>query len=222
MSDIHPALRATSLAATTSTDSLSGAKTIGQLNEVTEALVSSIKNFLIPVEFANDGSPTNFKISVGQLLSILDKAALGLSDVDNTSDLDKPISKAVQEELDKKLSTTNITLTVEDIQGLATLLERFRDKDALIPMRDIDGLVNALQGKADSTHQHEMTSVAGLSEALSRKAPSEHVHSLTSLTGWNDFINQLRMELSNRLTRETALDLIHQEAIVVGVNEWSN
>lgn len=222
MSDIHPALRATAVASTSTADSLAGAKTIGQLATITEELVASIKSFLIPIEFANDGSPVNFQISVEQLLSILTKASIGLGSVDNTADVDKPISHAVQTELDKKLSSSNLNLTITNIQGLQEVLNGLRSKNVKITLQEVDGLTNALSNKADRTHVHEMGSISGLAEALSRKAASEHNHSLTALNGWNDFITQLRSELANRLTVDTARDLITQEAIVVGVNEWTN
>src|SRR5690606_38474457 len=47
----------------------------------------------------------------------LTKADIGLSNVDNTSDLDKPISRAVQAELDKKANNADLApiLNLENI-----------------------------------------------------------------------------------------------------------
>lgn len=75
------------------------------------------------------------------------KAQVGLDQVDNTADLDKPISTATQAALDGKAAASH-THTIANVSGLQT----------------------ALDGKAASSHTHTIANVAGLQTALDAKA----------------------------------------------------
>lgn len=50
----------------------------------------------------------NYKIKTSILLDLVSKDALGIDQVDNTSDLDKPISTATQDALDNKVNSGNL------------------------------------------------------------------------------------------------------------------
>ena len=77
----------------------------------------------------------------------LTKSDVGLSNVDNTSDANKPVSTATQTALDGKAATSH-THAQSDVTGLAT----------------------ALSGKANTSHTHAQSDVTGLSTALADKA----------------------------------------------------
>lgn len=75
------------------------------------------------------------------------KAQVGLGNVDNTSDANKPVSTATQTALDGKANTSH---------GHA--------------IADVTGLQSALDGKAASSHTHSISNVTGLQDALDAKA----------------------------------------------------
>lgn len=73
------------------------------------------------------GVDRDFQMSVARLFSLLTKSHVGLSNVDNTSDANKPISITVQQALDTKA-----------------------DNDKIWPVVQVEGLENILLGKVDS------------------------------------------------------------------------
>ena len=67
--------------------------------------------------------PANVVTSVNNLVGdvVLDKTSIGLSNVDNTSDLGKPVSNATQSALDNKLGVgSNISLLTNDVPYLTS------------------------------------------------------------------------------------------------------
>jgi hypothetical protein len=81
----------------------------------------------------------------------LDKADVGLSNVDNTSDLNKPISTATQTALDGKANTAH-THVISDVTGLQSALDAKVDDSQLataatansVAQRTGDGSINAV------------------------------------------------------------------------------
>jgi len=86
------------------------------------------------------------------------KAQVGLDKVDNTADLDKPVSTAVQAALDGKAAASH-THTIANVTGLQT----------------------ALDGKAASSHTHTIANVTGLQSALDGKSAVGHTHNSTDI-----------------------------------------
>ena len=56
------------------------------------------------------------------------KAQVGLSDVDNTSDVDKPVSNATQTELDKKANQTQVNQLQQTITNLQTTIQQLQSQ----------------------------------------------------------------------------------------------
>ena len=56
------------------------------------------------------------------------KAQVGLSDVDNTSDADKPVSNATQTELDKKANQTQVNQLQQTITNLQTTIQQLQNQ----------------------------------------------------------------------------------------------
>lgn len=56
------------------------------------------------------------------------KAQVGLSDVDNTSDADKPVSNATQTELDKKANQTQVNQLQQTITNLQTTIQQLQSQ----------------------------------------------------------------------------------------------
>jgi len=142
----------------------------------------------------------------------LDKAAVGLSNVDNTSDANKPISTAQQTALNAKANTSHSHI-IGDVTGLQTALDgkaatshthtksQITDFAHSHVIGDVTGLQTALDGKAatshthtksqitDFAHSHVIGDVTGLQTALDGKqasgsyAASTHTHAISDTTG---------------------------------------
>jgi hypothetical protein len=116
----------------------------------------------------------------------LDKAAVGLSNVDNTADANKPISTAQQTALNAKANTSHSHI-IGDVTGLQTALDgkaatshthtrsQITDFAHSHVIGDVTGLQTALDGKqasgsyAASTHTHAISDTTGLQTALDGK-----------------------------------------------------
>jgi hypothetical protein len=94
------------------------------------------------------------------------KFQVGLGNVDNTSDANKPVSTAQQNALDAKANTTH-THVIADTTGLQT----------------------ALNGKAATVHTHVVSDVTGLQTALDNKAGVTHTHIISEVTGLQTALN---------------------------------
>jgi len=86
------------------------------------------------------------------------KAQVGLDKVDNTADLDKPISDATQAALDAKAAASHVHA-----------------------IANVTGLQAALDGKAAATHTHSISSVTGLQTALDGKTAVRHTHAASDI-----------------------------------------
>lgn len=90
----------------------------------------------------------------------VNKTQVGLGNVDNTADVNKPVSTAQQEALDGKANTVH-THAISQVTGLQT----------------------ALDAKAGTVHTHVINDVTGLQTALNNKAPLNHTHVIADTTG---------------------------------------
>lgn len=100
------------------------------------------------------------------------KTQVGLGNVNNTADADKPISTATAAALAGKAASSHAHAT-----------------------SDVTGLTAALAGKADTTHSHSMSNVTGLTDALSDKSDVGHGHSVSEVTGLSGTLTAIEDEL---------------------------
>lgn len=108
------------------------------------------------------GSTATNKILLKDIGTFLakDKTSLGLNKVDNTADIDKPVSTATETELGKKA-----------------------DKSHSHQMTEITGLSDALTGKAESTHTHLAASVTDLATAVGTVLSDKKIEPATVILG---------------------------------------
>lgn len=111
----------------------------------------------------DQGNPTSINGKTGESIT-LDKSDIGLGNVDNTADADKPISTAMQAALSGKAALVH-THAIEDINGLQTALDAKQGSIDYTP-EDASLKQNNLSS-ADSTHYPTTQAVAG---ALATKA----------------------------------------------------
>lgn len=152
-----------------------------------------------------DGS--NYRVTLNTIKASIGKADLGLSNVDNTSDLMKPVSTAVTQALAGKANLSHThSLTLNDITGLDTALASKALFNHSHQTSEISGLVDTLNSKAPSVHTHSIDDIASLAQTLSMKAESGHVHGVETIVG-----------LANILANKSDLSHIHALASVSGL-----
>ena len=160
------------------------AKKISQLPELT-----SLPDDAIHVVVVNGA---NYKIKNTKFKSSITKADIGLGNVDNTSDLDKPVSIDTQSALNQKANLLDLqsglasksdqghTHTVDEIADLADQLADVNHTHTLDSLPEVQ---NALASKSDQGHGHAIDQVVGLDsrltdleDGLSTKANSTEVN----------------------------------------------
>lgn len=95
----------------------------------------------------------------------LTKTSVGLGNVDNTSDANKPVSSATQTALNGKANTSH-THTVANVTGLQAGLDAKANTVHGHAIADVTGLQADLDGKASASHTHTIANVTGLQAAL--------------------------------------------------------
>lgn len=112
----------------------------------------------------------NYRIKLRNLKTLLgvDKAGLGLDHVDNTADIDKPVSNAVAQALSQKAPAQH-THAISSITGLQTTIEGIH--------QDVANANRDLADKTDVGHKHAIDDVTGLTTALASKVDQTAVTS---------------------------------------------
>lgn len=101
------------------------------------------------------------------------KSEMAIDRVDNTEDINKPISTSMQAALDGKAAQGH-THVKADVEGLAETLSSLES--------DVDNLKTAVADKSSIDHSHEISDVNSLSEALDGKASVSHGHAISEIT----------------------------------------
>lgn len=105
------------------------------------------------------------------LIDNLSKATIGLSEVDNTSDANKPISVAVQAALDSKAASTVVTTTVSGLMSFSDKL-KLNGIAAGATVNDTD---TNLKNRSNHTGTQAISTIVGLQSILDGKASTSLV-----------------------------------------------
>lgn len=145
--------------------------TIGDL-VTTPAVVNELS---FPVFY----SGSTYRVTLADIKASITKVTLGLGNVDNTSDVNKPVSVAVATALLGKSDIVH-SHTIQQVTGLnAALAEK-----ALVlhthNTSEVTGLDSAIAGKADLNHVHGVAEITGLTNALAAKADTTAVTALVN------------------------------------------
>ena len=92
---------------------------------------------------------------------ILTKSDVGLSNVDNVSDADKPISIATQNALNNKVNTSDLA-DYYDIATIDNMLENYAQTNHTHSISDITNLSTTLAGKSDTSHNHSLNTLSNV------------------------------------------------------------
>lgn len=110
---------------------------------------SLVGNEILPVVH----NSTNYVVTIDLIKTLITAAQIGHENVDNTADIDKPISLLVE-------------------QALVGKANQFHSHD----ISNISGLATVLAGKAEALHNHAISEITGLATALAAKAEALHNH----------------------------------------------
>jgi Phage tail repeat like len=126
----------------------------------------------------------NYRVTLNAIAALVTKTMIGLGNVDNTTDLTKPLSIATVNALINKADVNHAhNYTVSDIVGLLDVLATKANMSHNHPMTQIDGLDTALAGKSAIAHNHALAEVVGLIDALVGKANLLHNHTQSEVSG---------------------------------------
>lgn len=185
--------------------------------KLTDLQLLSVANDNMVVYVAYQGGDYALPLGIiKQLITLPTRDSLGISNVDNTSDLDKPISRDVAQALartlkdDSSIAMSQITNLVQTLAGFAdkttieealalvnTALEGKRDENTPIAISEVALLEQALLSKADASHSHTglEQAVSTIIQSLSEYARANHTHEISEVSG-------LSTELNNRPTTQ--------------------
>lgn len=100
-----------------------------------------------------------------EMISSLNKSAVGLSNVDNTSDANKPVSTAVQNALDTKASTATVTTTADGLMVFSDKV-KLNSIAAGATVNDTDA---NLKSRANHTGTQAISTIVNLQSTLDSK-----------------------------------------------------
>lgn len=186
-------------------------KTISDLPAGKDLGRSNVMEMALPVQHAS----SNYHLLVRDILELVNKALVGLENVDNTSDKNKPISDAVLQALQNKADLEHFH-SVRDIHGLSEQLARFFTINEQIPIENLRAVTRLLQDYAVKDHTHDLNQILGLSDALQGKADVQHDHELSTLPGYQNLIDIINQGLGEKLNAEQVDQRIDRKLEVFG------
>lgn len=133
----------------------------------------------------------------------LTKSDVGLDNVDNTSDANKPISTAAQTALNGKAASVH-SHAISDVTSLQTSLDAKADSSAV---------TTALSGKADTVHSHAISDVTNLQASLDAKAAVSHTH-LASEISDSTAVGRSVITAADTLAAQSALGITNTVVVV--------
>lgn len=155
---------------------------------------------------------------LSSLLALTTKDDVGLGNVDNTSDADKPLSTAQTQALAGKASQSDLEAVAQALLAKANQ----SDLDALLLaaqhfVTDTQ-LSLGLQGKANASHGHNIEDIQDLVDVLNGKASSSHQHPQSQIANLENDLNAIRTAIQQRAMSSHQ----HQPGDIVGLTEFVN
>ncbi len=181
----------------------------------------------------------DYRIQLSTLLSLVNKVRLGLDQVDNTSDLDKPLSTAAIAELAKKANVTD-TVTREEWNIFVQQLSQYVTLDNLnaaiglvnqaltekISAAEAQQLINTALSPINSAITDIQTRLSDLEIGDNAYATKVELSSAVSAVEViiNDLNNRLTLYITSndqRVSRlESRVSMLEENQIIVGPNGW--
>ena len=172
-------------------------KTIYQLDPISVVQGVDYAQVAFPVQYQQG----NFRITLDEILGKVDKIKLGLGNVDNTADMDKPLSNIAIQALSEKADRSH-QHSVAELSDWEIYTRDFYRVGGTLDLNQILGLSELLATKANIFHDHSLDSITGLVDVLGQKAAYNHVHGLETLEGFESY----RLEVVNMLAGKMSAD----------------
>ena len=172
-------------------------KTIYQLDPISVVQGVDYAQVVFPVQYQQG----NFRITLDEILGKVDKIKIGLGNVDNTADMDKPLSNIAIQALDEKADRSH-QHSVAELSDWEFYTRDFYRIGGVLDVNQIQGLTEILSGKADRFHDHALDSISGLVDILGQKAAYNHVHGLETLEGFESY----RLQVVNMIAAKMSSD----------------
>lgn len=173
----------------------------------------------------------DYRILLSTLLSLITKTRLGLENVNNTSDLDKPISTATQQALLGKVDATAVVsreewnLFVQQFGNVVSLEVLTQAVDALqlaiqskASMQDVQVLVNEALSPITTALSSLQSSVDSLT--LQMNSYATKVELSTAIAAVNNVISSMNMAFVTYMaTNDARVDSLEQRVTVLEENQ---
>jgi hypothetical protein len=168
-----------------------------------------------------------------ELTSTQVKSVIGLSNVNNTADADKPISTLTQAALDGKAATVH-THAISDVTGLQSELDNKMNVGGAFGVENIEGLQAALDlklesddlatglaTKANTVHTHVAADITDLLDVVAAKTHSHEIEDVNGLQGELDGKSPTGHghAIADITGLQTALDTLQDNIDAVEVSE---
>lgn len=168
----------------------------------------------------------DYRILLSTLLALVTKVKLGLGNVDNTSDADKPVSNAVQTELDKKLNASDAV----PVEEWNLFLNKF---SGMMSAAELQAVISQLQqavgGAVNATYlQQQITqALAPVNQTLTLLS-SNYSNLQTAITAVTTEIADVSAALAAYILANDArvkavedrLTIIEENQLIFGPNFW--
>lgn len=181
---------------------------ISQLSALPVSL--DLNTAYVPVAF----SGFNYRMPLSQIAGLVTKDSLGLNNVDNTSDADKPVSRATEQALITKADSghTHVAADITDLESVVRSYNWAHNH----AITEITGLQTALDGKINRGENIDFTQVTGLADILVRKAEVQHAHSIGDVNGLASGLQAIWSELGAKLNTADVVPA----TVVAGDVQW--
>lgn len=172
--------------------------------------ISSLVALLNPAPTAEipaseNGKTYRIKLQDIGRLSGITKASLGLDKVDNTADVDKPVSKTQALALAGKADKIH-THEISHVNQLQQELDLKADKVHTHLAADITDLDAELSKRAVKQHTHTAADITDLAVELAKKADKIHKHVIADVTGLDADLTAIKADIDALETDLAKLD----------------
>lgn len=186
---------------------ISNAITFGQLNELVQLRGSEI----VPIEL----NGKNYHIKLSRLITLFDKEVFGLDLVDNTRDIDKPLSSVAIEALGLKADLEH-THELSEVIGLEEELLTKAGLEHSHAIDDVDGLNEMLDSITTSVNGF-FSEIVTLRDDLLTKVDIDHSHDMSQVDGLNAAIQSLQDQLYTLASQPSSNEHNHSIDQILGL-----
>lgn len=178
-----------------------------------------------------------YTILLSALLALVTKQDVGLENVDNTADSQKPVSSPQAQAIATRASQQDLTALAQAVAGKASQEQMDAVVQAIQNFITGDQLDAALEGYATADHGHTVEQIENLVDILNGKANNDKNWPQSQIQNLTDDLNSIRTSILGKAATnhshtaasitglpEMIADIINQlpnlGSVSSGVNQW--